>query len=299
MSGLLDASPIATPIDAPARKSRGPYRLARPIWCVPVLLFLAFFFVIPLVANITRSAPPGAAASESAFFYYQKLLTDPYYANVLWVTFKVAAITTIATLIVAYPVAYFMVRCAGRWNGLIVFFVIAPLLTSIIMRTFGWRVLLARRGVLSTLLMNFGLVARPPNLADEPIAVYIGLVHVLVPFMVLSITAVLQAVDVRLEESARVLGAGRIRTFLSVTLPLSLDGITTGCILVFVVTNGSFLTMLLLGGGKITTLSLLIYQQFNTTQDIAFAAAMGNMLMLVAVICFALQFRLLTRRIKQ
>jgi putative spermidine/putrescine transport system permease protein len=110
-----------------------------------------------------------------------------------------------------------------------------------------------------------------------------------VPFMVLSILAVLQGVDVRLEEAARALGAGRLRTFLSVTLPLSLDGVITGCILVFVITNGSFLTMLLLGGGKITTLSLLIYQQFNTSGDIGFAAAMGNVLMLLALIGFALQ----------
>ena len=98
---------------------------------------------------------------------------------------------------------------------------------------------------------------------------YIGLVHVLVPFMVLSISAVLQGVDVRLEESARVLGAGRFSTRSCTSrLPLSLDGIATGCLLTFVVTNGSFLTMLLLGGGKITTLSLLIYQQFTTTQDV-------------------------------
>jgi putative spermidine/putrescine transport system permease protein len=113
--------------------------------------------------------------------------------------------------------------------------------------------------------------------------------------MVLSISAVLQGVDVRLEESARVLGAGRLQTFLHVTLPLSIDGIATGCILVFVVTNGSFLTMLLLGGGRITTLALLIYQQFVTTQDVGFAAAMGNVLMLVAALCFAMQYWLLRR----
>jgi putative spermidine/putrescine transport system permease protein len=139
-------------------------------------------------------------------------------------------------------------------------------------------------------------VSNPTDYAEQPIAVYIGLVHVLVPFMVLSITAVLQGVDVRLEESARVLGAGRISTFLHVTLPLSMEGIATGCILVFVITNGSFLTMLLLGGGRITTLSLLIYQQFNTAQNIGFAAAMGNVLMLVAVICFVLQYYLLRHR---
>jgi len=268
------------------------YRLASPSWCLPVLLFMAFFFVIPLAANLLRTQSPGTGP----FFYYIKLLTDPYYAGVLWETLKVGLITTFATLLVGYPVAFFMVRFAGRWNALIVFFVIAPLLTSIIMRTFGWRVLLARRGLLNTWLLDWGLISRPQNIADDPIAVYIGLVHVLVPFMVLSIAAVLQGVDVSLEESARMLGAGRLRTFLHVTLPLSMDGIATGCILVFVVTNGSFLTMLLLGGGKIKTLALLIYQQFNTTQDVAFAAAMGNILMLVAAICFALQFHLLRHR---
>ncbi len=272
------------------------YRLAAPSWCVPVLLFLAVFFVVPLAANLLRSQPQGAAVGAGPFFYYVKLLTDPYYAGVLWETLQVALITTFACLLVGYPVAFFMVRFAGRWSALIVFLVIAPLLTSIIMRTFGWRVLLARRGLLNTWLGDFGLVTHPANIADEKIAVYIGLVHVLVPFMVLSIAAVLQGVDVQLEESARVLGAGRLRTFLHVTLPLSLDGIATGCILVFVITNGSFLTMLLLGGGRITTLSLLIYQQFNTTQDVGFAAAMGNILMLVAVLCFALQYHLLRRR---
>ena len=278
-----------------ARRART-YRLARPSWCLPVLLFLGCFFVVPLAANLLRSTPVGAAAHGGPFFYYVKLLSDPYYAGVLLQTLKVALITTVASLLVGYPVAYFMVRMAGRWNALIVFFVIAPLLTSIIMRTFGWRVLLARQGLLNAALTHWGLVSHPVNLADQPIAVYIGLVHVLVPFMVLSITAVLQGVDVRLEESARVLGAGRLRAFCHVTLPLSIDGIATGCILVFVISNGSFLTMLLLGGGRITTLSLLIYQQFNTTQDVGFAAAMGNILMLVAVLCFALQYQLLRRR---
>ena len=270
------------------------YRLSHPLWALPVLLFLLAFFVVPLVANIFRTAE--GLAFDGIGGNYVKLLTDPYYFGVLAETMKVSVLVTLLSLVVGYPVAFFMVRFAGRWNAVIVFFVIAPLLTSIIMRTFGWRVLLARRGLLNTVLGSLGLVTHPQNIADEQVAVYIGLVHVLVPFMVLSISAVLQGVDVRLEESARVLGAGRLRTFLHVTLPLSLDGIVTGCLLTFVVTNGSFLTMLLLGGGKITTLALLIYQQFNTTQDVAFAAAMGNVLMLAAVLCFALQYRMLRRR---
>ena len=268
------------------------YRLATPSWTIPVLLFLAAFFVAPLVANFLRNETQG----QSWLFNYEKLLTDAYYSGVLLTTLKVAGITTLACLIFGYPAAYFMARYAGRWTGFFVFMLIAPLLTSIIMRTFGWRVLLARRGVLNTTLGQLGLLDRPSNLAEDPVAVYLGLVHVLIPFMVLSILAVLQGVDRRLEDSARVLGAGRLRTFLAITLPLSMDGIVTGCILVFVITNGSFLTMLLLGGGKTTTMALLIYQQFITSGDVGFAAAMGNVLMLVALVGLGLQLLLLGRR---
>src|SRR5690606_27246675 len=140
-----------------------------------------------------------------------------------------AVITTLACLLVGYPVSYFMVRYAGRWNGLIVFCLIAPLLTSIIMRTFGWTVLFSRKGLLNVWLTDLGLIERPLRILNQEIMVYIGLVHVLVPFMVLSITSVLQGVDRRLEESAQVLGANKLTTFLRITLPLSLDGIATGC----------------------------------------------------------------------
>ena len=263
------------------------YRLARPGWALPALLFVLLFFVAPLIANVGRGAQGEA---------YVKLLTDSYYASVLLRTLQISAVTTLACLLVGYPVALFMVRYAGRWSGVVVFLVIAPLLTSIIMRTFGWRVVLARRGLWNGALAALGLLGRPVAWSEQDIAVYLGLVHVLIPFMVLSIAAVLQGVDVRLEESARVLGAGRLRTFLHITLPLSAEGIATGCLLCFVLCNGSFLTMLLLGGGRMTTLALLIYQQFSTTQDVGFAAAMGNVLMLAAVVCFGLQYLMLRGR---
>jgi putative spermidine/putrescine transport system permease protein len=107
---------------------------------------------------------------------------------------------------------------------------------------------------------------------------------------------VLQGIDPRLEESARILGAGRLQTFLRVTAPLSLDGVGTGFILVFMIANGSFVTLLLLGGGSLQTLPLLIYQQFNQTRDIGFGAAMGTLLLVVAVLCLFLQLTLIKRR---
>ena len=114
--------------------------------------------------------------------------------------------------------------------------------------------------------------------------------------MVLSIASVLQGIDRRLEESARILGAGKLQTFLRVTLPLSIDGVGTGAILVFMLANGSFVTLLLLGGGTLQTLPLLIYQQFNTTRDFPFAATMSNALLVLAVCCLYAQLRLIRRR---
>lgn len=280
---------------APPKRSGRGFVLAHVSWTLPVLVFLAVFFILPLASNVLRSFTGGETAAQGAFFYYHKLFADSYYAGVVFETFKVATLTTIACLIVGYPVSYFMVRYAGRWNGLIVFCLVAPLLTSIIMRTFAWTVLFSRKGLINVWLLDVGLIERPLNILNQEIMVYIGLVHVLAPFMILSITAVLRGVDQRLEESAQVLGAGKLRTFLRVTLPLSLDGVATGCILVFVLTNGSFLTMLLLGGGTVTTLSLLIYQQFTMTQDVAFAAAMGDLLLLFALIGLAVQLKFLRR----
>jgi putative spermidine/putrescine transport system permease protein len=278
------------------RLNRKRFRLARFSWTWPALTFLAVFFLLPLITNFIRSVTTGEAAASDPFFYYHKLLTDPFYLGILFETLVVSVLTTLLCLLFGYPVAYFMVRRGRRWNALLVFLLVAPLLTSIIMRTFGWSVLFARRGLLNTWLIDLGFISRALDVLNSPGMVYVALVHVLAPFMILSISAVLQTVDVRLEESARILGAGPWRTFFRVTLPLSVDGITNGCILVLVLTNGSFLTMLLLGGGKVRTLSLLIYQQFNLTQDIGFAAAMGNVLLTMALICLALQAKLVSRR---
>ncbi|SDR63459.1 putative spermidine/putrescine transport system permease protein [Rhizobiales bacterium GAS113] len=264
------------------------------LW-TPAALYLLVFFVLPLIGNARLSLTVASGPGWS-FAHYAKLFGDPFYFEIIMRTLWVSLVTTLICLAIGYPTAYFLVRRAGRLAPLMIFFLIAPLLTSIIMRTFGWRVLLARKGLVSTWLLDLGVIDRPLDLLNQPVAVYLGLVHVLVPFMVLSIAPVLQVIDRGLEESARVLGANGLQTFLKVTLPLSLDGIATGAILVFMLTNGSFLTMLLLGGGTVVTLPLMIYQQFNLTQDVAFAAAMGNTLLCFALICLFLQIRLIRRR---
>lgn len=292
----MSDSPTAS-LPAPTRGVKGFSGTVSPWWILLTGVFLVFFFVVPIVNNLLNTENLATlAAQRPPSFYYNKLFTDPYYLNIIWVTVALSVGVTLICVVVGYPVALFLVRHSGRWSGLVIFLLIAPLLTSIIMRTFGWRVIFARRGMLNDLLLNFDLIERPISFLQGPSSVVVGLVHVLIPFMVLSIASVLRSIDPSLEESARILGASRIKTFFKVTLPLSLDGIGTGFIIVFLLANGSFVTLLLLGGGELRTLPLLIYQQFTISRDFQFAAAMSNVLLAIAVGCLYLQLRLIRRK---
>ncbi len=283
-----------TPSQPHALRRRPNFTLSKPLWVLPAGLLMLVFFLLPLLHNAARSFSEEDAATD-AIFYYRKLLTDEYYRTVLYNTLTLSFFVTLICLVLSYPVALFLVRHAGRLRTVIVFCLIAPLLTSVIMRTVGIQLILARRGALNALLGAFDLPLIPSGMSSGVFAVYAGMIQVLVPFMVLSIAPVIQRIDLTLEESAQVLGAGRLRVFLNVTLPLSREGIFTGCILVFMMANGSFVTQLLLGGGKLVTMPVLIFQQFNITHDTAFAGAMGNVLLVLCLACLAVQFVLMAR----
>lgn len=280
------------------RRTKSGFTLARPFWVIPATVFMFGFFLLPLLHNAVRSVLEEEAVGDPVF-YYRKLLIDPFYRSVLFETLTLSFFVTLICLVLSYPVALFLVRHAGRWRSLIIFCLIAPLLTSVIMRTVGIQLILARRGALNALLASLDLPTFSGTLSTGPFAVYVGMIQVLIPFMVLSIAPVIQRIDPTLEEAAAVIGAGRLVSFLNVTLPLSREGILTGCILVFMMANGSFVTQLLLGGGKMTTMPVLIFQQFSVTQDTAFAGAMGNTLLVLCLACLAIQFALVSRRTRQ
>ncbi|WP_323039147.1 ABC transporter permease [Gemmobacter sp.] len=256
---------------------------------LPAVLFLFLFFIAPLVDNTINSLQTADGWSVAN---YIRLVTDGYFLSVIFRTLWVSLLATLICIAIGYPVAYHLVRSSGRMATVLIFLLVAPLMTSILMRTYGWQVLLARGGMINTILLDLGLIDRPMRIIQSPVSVMIGIVHILVPYMVISIAAVLQGVDRRLEEAAGILGAGPVRTFLHVTLPLSMPGIVTGSIIVFMMANGSFLTMLLLGNNTVVTLPVLIYQQFTLVGDAKFSAAMGNILLVLALVCLFLQLRL-------
>jgi putative spermidine/putrescine transport system permease protein len=191
---------------------------------------------------------------------------------------------TALSLLVGYPLAHWMARMRSRLgHALLLMAVIAPMLTGIVVRTFAWMTLLADRGVINTALAWLGLIEKPLPLMYGELGVVVGLVHIYVPFMVLTLIGVIGRIDPALEEAARNLGAGRLRTFLEVTLPLSLPGILAGSLLVFALAISAYVTPVLLGGGNVLTLPMLIYQQVSASFNLGFAGALGVVLLAVSL----------------
>lgn len=262
---------------------------------VPIITFLLVFYLAPFLWIVGESLMPNPLrypGQSIGFMNYTRLLFDSYYLRIILQTFLLGFVITGCSFLLGYPCAYFIARTRSRRKPFFVFMVITPLMVSIIIRSYGWLVLLGNAGLLNTLLLSLGVVQQPVQLMYNWIGVGIALVHVLLPFMILAITSVLEGIDTSVEEAARVLGANRWQTFLRITLPLSIEGVGAGCTLVFMLTIGSFVTILLVGGTDTMVLPLLIYQQITVAFDNNFAAAIGTLLLLISVGILYLQARL-------
>src|SRR3954468_9882531 len=217
--------------------------------------------------------------------HYNRLFDSDLYFDALVATMRIGAVTTIISLLIGYPLAHWMARMHSRvGHALLLMAVIAPLLTGIVVRTFAWMTLLSDRGVINTMAQWLGLAEKPLPLMYNEFGVVVGLVHIYVPFMVLTLVGVIGRIDLTLEEAARGLGASRFRAFLEVTLPLSLPGILAGSLLVFALAISAYVTPVLLGGFQIMTLPMLIYQQISSSFNVGFAAALGMVLLTISLV---------------
>lgn len=285
----LESIEDSVPAVALPRPSRR--RLVLPVYVLlltPVLALLILFYVIPFGANLLTSLTVDGHLSLG---YYRQLLGDPYYLLVTARTLVLGVVVTLAAFALGYPAGYFLARTRSRFKPVFIFLVISPLVISVIIRTYGWLVLLGNQGVINTTLLRLGLIRQPLPLVFNWFGLVIALTHVLLPFMILAVAAVIEGIDPRLEESARVLGANRWQCFRLVTFPLSIEGVGAGATLVFMLTIGSFVTVLLLGGTGTMILPLLVYQQVMVTMNNNLAAATGSLLLLIAVILLYVQTR--------
>jgi putative spermidine/putrescine transport system permease protein len=192
--------------------------------------------------------------------YYRDLLTDSFYLRQLLESVELGLLVTGLTLLLGFPVAMYMHECSPTRRRLIFLAVLSPLLTSVVVRSFGWMVVLGDAGILNKSLIKLGLIDEPIHLANGYPAVTIGFVHVLLPFMILPILAVLEKLDPTILEAGRSLGASSIQRFRRLLLPLTLPGIGAGGMIVFCLTMGAYATPLILGGGKDNNLALLVYR---------------------------------------
>jgi mannopine transport system permease protein len=254
------------------------------------LLMLPFFAVIflvflwPLVSLLSISFLEPAPTLE----HYRRAVDNPVYAKVLLRTLAIAFYVTVLSLCLAFPVALLMVESRGPKLALITACILLPFWSSVLVRTAAWAVLLQRNGLINGALQGLGITSEPLKLLYTQGAVLVAMAHVLMPFMVLPIYGALRNIPRDYGRAAAVCGAGPLRSFVHVTLPLAMPGIIGGCILVFLTALGYFITPSLLGSPQEMMISTLISQQIREFQDWPFAAALvGLLTVLVTVITLA------------
>lgn len=291
---LGDALPLGAapkPIAAPPRSTV--LRDVAPL--IPGLALLLFVFAAPLALILPESFLVDGKPSLSI---YSGILGDPYYWTVIGRSFWVSFVSTGLCLILGYPVAYYLVRIVAPSRKRYVYMiVIAPLFTSAVIRALAWVVLLGRRGLLNDAMTSLGVIDAPLRLLYTDKAVIIGLVYIMIPFMVLSIAAVLENVDGALEEAARDLGATSWSTFWRVTFPLTLPGVLAGTFLVFALCLSSYVTPAVLGGGRNKVLAMLIFEQFMRLFNWPLGAGIACVLLFITLAFVWAYNRMLSRRV--
>lgn len=254
-------------------------------------LFIAFF-VAPLVVLLLLSLHADVAMKTWTVANYAKFFTDRFNYSILIDTLLLGLKATLVCLLFGYPIAWLCARASARWQSVLLFLVILPILTSVVVRTFAWIVILGRQGVLNQIAMGLGLVNEPLRLLYTETGVIMVLAQVQMPLMVLPILTVLSRMDPNLADASRVLGAGEWRTFWKVTLPLSLPGIIAGCILTYSASITAFVTQSLIGGARLIYMPLHIYQQAVGANNWPFAAAISIIFMIAVIAVVAVLNRL-------
>lgn len=248
---------------------------------LPGLIFMALVFLAPLLLMLWSSI---RGADGFTLAGYDRVLGDEYYIKVIGQTLQLALITTGGALILGYPAAFALARAKG-WRQVVLFaLVFLPLTVSIIVKSFGWGIVLRRDGILNWLMLNLGLIERPIRMIFTEFALYAGMINVFLPFMVLPIYSVVRMMDPRLPDAAATLGASPWFRFTRVTLPLSLPGVVAGVSIVFSLAVAAYVTPSLLMGDRYMTMSMVMAKAFLNLRDWQLGAAMAAVLMTLAVV---------------
>ncbi|MCI8513950.1 MAG: ABC transporter permease [Lachnospiraceae bacterium] len=245
---------------------------------LPALIALLAFFVAPMVYILVNTL------QASGLDNFVKFFSDSFYLDILKTTLWVSVKVTVLCLLLGYPTAYFMARTQSRMKNVLMIVILFPFLVSAVVRSYGWMVILGNKGILNQILQGIGLIKTPLKIMNTETAVVIGLVHLLLPYMILSITGVVQSIDKNIEYASYSLGANPFETFRKVVFPLSAPGIISGCILVFTMSMTSYVTPKLLGGSKFRMMSTMVFQEVNVNFNWGLASAISYILLFTILI---------------
>ena len=251
--------------------------------CLLVLGLLIGPMILMFRISLNHFNPTQLMIEAFAFDNYVRAAQDPYYQEIILTTLGMALLCTALTLVIAYPAAYWVGRLQSRWKSLVVIATLFPLLVGNVVRSAGWMALFTRDGLINTTLLKAHVISEPLALMYTPKAVVFGIVAVVLPYMILTISAVIESIPRDLEDAAANLGASAMRTFWRVILPLSAPGVAAGSILVFVLCMNTYATAVLLGGPRFKMMAPAIFDQFVRGNNWPMGAALAFMLLAVTM----------------
>jgi spermidine/putrescine transport system permease protein len=258
----------------------------------PTMIYLFLFLLLPLllivILSLATRGPYGNVIYQFNYENYTRLL-DSLYLRILGYSLFTATATTLATILIGYPLAYYIARAGVRQRSVLIFLILVPFWTNFIIRIYAWIMILRTEGLLNSVLLGVGAIQVPLDILYTPTAVLIGMVYEFLPFMVLPLYTSLEKIEMAQLEAAADLGARPWRAFWRITLPLSVPGIVAGSILVFIPAMGMFVVPDLMGGAKTVLVGNLIRNQFLTARDWPFGAA-ASMLLLIITLIFTLLY---------
>ena len=265
------------------------WALVTPALCCVTAFVLAPILCIGIYSFWTR-LPSGAVQLSFTLQHWRELFGDPFYMTILLRTLRLAAVVTLICVVIGYGPAYYITLVSPSRRALLIVLLFLPSWISYIVRSMSWLPILGKEGLFNSLLIRWGIISEPLPLLFNDFSVYVGLVQFLLPLMIINIYIGLQAVDRKVVDAARTLGATPLQAFLAVTFPLALPGLAAGCLLTFILAMGAYITPQILGGPGTTYYANLVFETFVSHQDWPFGATLSLVIisfLLVGLIGYA------------
>ncbi len=263
-------------------------RSLAPLLLLPAAVLVLAVLGMPLATLFRYSFNqfvPGQLMVEAVTWdNYARFFSDSYFRNVLWTTLQVAILCTVLSVVLAFPVAYFLARTQSRYKSLLIILTVFPLLVGNVVRAAGWMALLGNQGFVNAVLIWLGITQQPVKILYTPAAVVIGIIAVVLPYMILTLQSVIESIDRSVEEAAANLGARPITVFRRIILPLSLPGVLAGTVLVGILCMNAYATPVLLGGPQFKMMAPALYDQVARASNWPFGAALAFVLMVATVL---------------